>query len=188
MLNCIVLLLVVQFEFEFSEFEFELNCLNQFQKKMQSLSFLSLSFSPLIPAQPNLFFFFPFSLAGQTSPAGPPSHSGPARPGLPLPQPPTSGPCLSGRPSPRARPGLLHSPAAPRLTGLPLARTPRRSAPPLYKRRTAPWEPFSYPRRRPFAPNPSPRRHWRRRARARRRPAAPPPIFDEFDAQELREV
>jgi hypothetical protein len=36
----------------------------------------------------------------------------------------------------------LQSPAAPRLAGLPLARTPRRSAPPLYKRRTAPWEPF----------------------------------------------
>ena len=40
----------------------------------------------------------------------------------------------------------------------------------------------------PFAPNPSPRRLWSRRSRARRRPAAPPPILDKFAAQELREV
>ena len=156
---------------------------------MESFS-LSLSWFPAHPAHPSIslfsFFFLPPAAHGAPS-----AHSllpvqSASPPSLPL--SPTGGPCLSGRPPPRARPGLLQSPAAPRLAGLPLARTPRRSAPPLYKRRTAPWEPFSYPRRRPFAPNPSPRRHWSRRARARRRPAAPPPILDEFEAQELREV
>src|SRR6185437_13143123 len=100
------------------------------------------------PSRPTLSpspHFFPF-------PAGPLPflflRPGPSRPSPPAATDrgaPPVGVVLLPWPS-----GTPLSPAAPRLAGLPLARTPRRSAPPLYKRRTAPWEPFSYPRRRPL--------------------------------------
>jgi len=121
MLNCIVLLLVVQFEFEFSEFEFELNCLNQFQKKMQSLSFLSLFFSlDSSPAQPLLFFSFlprgpnlprrpTFSLRPSPSQSPPPAAHRQA------------GPACRGHPLARDGSGLSPSPAAPRFHAAPSA-------------------------------------------------------------------
>ena len=122
MLNCIVLLLVVQFEFEFSEFEFELNCLNQFQK-CKSVSFSSscfqpkapsLSFpSPASPAQPR-----PNSLPRSAQPSRPSCSRQLVAPPPPL-TPPTGGDRLSGPSSPRrARVGLRRvclDPATPRL-------------------------------------------------------------------------
>ena len=61
MLQCIVLLLIVQFEFEFPEFKFELNVFESLSK-MQNLSLSPTLFSP---AQALPFLFFLFSSAAQ---------------------------------------------------------------------------------------------------------------------------
>ena len=141
--QCIVLLFVVQFEFESLCSNLNLNVfVFLLEKKWKAFPSHSLGFQPIRPTPPSLSFLSFSFLPRPMEPRRPILLSRSSPPPRPLSRSHRRvGPACRGCPPPRARPGLLQSPAAPRLAGLPLARTPRRSAPPLYKRRTAPGNP-----------------------------------------------